>query len=759
MTSFTFSHSLCLAEGRFSQLIIDFPTERPFEYKVNEIDNSLTFTFENTLPSELEELETYDERLIKRVFIKEINGHDTQVKLVFKDRSVRALISQYHEPFRVAIDLFDKNYNLNKDPITGLPLASIGDLSNNAAPIQSQLVIPQNPTSIEASDISVNNEEDFPNNIDNKRKLLQPTPEEIFDISHLQNILSTIPEGRAKHWAEFPPYVYPIQTAVYKGRENPSGYLKKINSQSMSNGQVMAEHGLKLFSFGHELQSLVAYQQVLHKEPSIFDKDPLHNWAFAEIHLGQGNFTLANGYFSNLISKHPDSNLAKFARLRKLDIKAIQYTQNGNNDQLKSLVPELDQIRVANNAELSAQIEIRKAYWLSDNNTTEKQFLPKTNMDIINKISANLPDVESQKTAFMAASIIAKNLIKDDIEWKNSNSEYLGDYFKKYSGPGSEPYLSNLKDELKTRLKSLLVNLENEKKYIDVINIFSSLPKSMQSIKKFPDIAWSIGESYRNLGELEKSLEFYQNLAEQSETSSKKIKSLFWAATISAQLSKNTGRQAKKHSNEARKFDKSMANTWSSLNSDEKNQFIAEYKNEIEKTVFAPYTLKTPSILALQSKELQFGTQASSSVNPLSLSADIGPAHDIKLLSKLAQKFTTLGLNKERVKSLELLKNINPSTIKDNDQAKSVWTNELLSLAEEHRKNNEYLEAGRLYTFTAQTDMTNENRAESLYKGGLLLYRAGKKSEAIEAFTAASEDGNNLFYANLAKERLSQLQE
>ena len=81
----------------------------------------------------------------------------------------------------------------------------------------------------------------------------------------------------------------------------------------------------------------------------------------------------------------------------------------------------------------------------------------------------------------------------------------------------------------------------------------------------------------------------------------------------------------------------------------------------------------------------------------------------------------------------------------------------LVGLAEDYRKDDQLLEAAELYTFAATNSINWEDRAESLYKGGLLLYKVGRRQEAVAAFTAASQDGNNLFYANLAKERLHQL--
>ena len=47
----------------------------------------------------------------------------------------------------------------------------------------------------------------------------------------------------------------------------------------------MADYAAQLYTFGHELKSLVAYQKVLHEDPLIFDKDAKHIWNLAEIHL------------------------------------------------------------------------------------------------------------------------------------------------------------------------------------------------------------------------------------------------------------------------------------------------------------------------------------------------------------------------------------------------------------------------------------------------------------------------------------------
>jgi predicted negative regulator of RcsB-dependent stress response len=62
-----------------------------------------------------------------------------------------------------------------------------------------------------------------------------------------------------------------------------------------------------------------------------------------------------------------------------------------------------------------------------------------------------------------------------------------------------------------------------------------------------------------------------------------------------------------------------------------------------------------------------------------------------------------------------------------------------------------------LYAFAGAEGEQWEGRTESLFNGGLLLYRAGRRDEAIEAFRKASQDQGNRYYAEMAKERLDKL--
>jgi tetratricopeptide (TPR) repeat protein len=126
-------------------------------------------------------------------------------------------------------------------------------------------------------------------------------------------------------------------------------------------------------------------------------------------------------------------------------------------------------------------------------------------------------------------------------------------------------------------------------------------------------------------------------------------------------------------------------------------------------------------------------------------------------LDDLGKKFASLGMNEERRRALQLMRFIQPASIQSDASAQKVWSEQLKNLAEEHRRANEFLEAGELYKTLGESTGDNVNRAEANYKGGLLLYRAGKKQEAIKALEKAKADPNNLFYSKLASERLDQL--
>src|SRR5690606_4983917 len=170
----------------------------------------------------------------------------------------------------------------------------------------------------------------------------------------------------------------------------------------------------------------------------------------------------------------------------------------------------------------------------------------------------------------------------------------------------------------------------------------------------------------------------------------------------------------------------------------------------------APQLVRTPPRILLETWNQQLATETPTSGSPVggSQTESQPTARMIYLFADLSKRFEQLSMDPERQAAKQLLRRINLKSAPPSKDALRVWTNELTALAEEFRRNNDYLEAGRLYTLTGTENNQWEGRAEALYKGGLLLYRSGRRDEAMAAFQQAADDGNNMLYAELAKKRL-----
>jgi hypothetical protein len=274
-----------------------------------------------------------------------------------------------------------------------------------------------------------------------------------------------------------------------------------------------------------------------------------------------------------------------------------------------------------------------------------------------------------------------------------------------------------------------------------------------------------LAESYRNQEKLANSLGFYEQALKGFDQGLKRFQSVFWLGVISATLAEQTDTKRqlgqKDHLlKQARAADQETKRAWSALSEDEKLKMGTAYKAHLEKAVQSSLKLRTPAEIVLESwtKGLSSRMDGTNASGENQWTRSFSPnSSSIYLLGVLARKFEELGLPAKKRQSIKIMQAIKPEEFASDKKAKEIWNKELLGLAEDYRKDNNFLEAGRLYAFTAKNSGDVAARAETLYKGGLLLYRSGQREEAINAFTLASEDGNNLFYANLAKERLSQL--
>src|SRR5687768_86915 len=74
---------------RYSQTVISFPEERPFQYSYEPKDRALVLEFQKTHPSELEALYEYDDSIIRRVLVKDLGGVGSEVKLILRDDKIK----------------------------------------------------------------------------------------------------------------------------------------------------------------------------------------------------------------------------------------------------------------------------------------------------------------------------------------------------------------------------------------------------------------------------------------------------------------------------------------------------------------------------------------------------------------------------------------------------------------------------------------------------------------------------------------------
>lgn len=764
LAALTATSTIATASGIYSQMVLPFPSERKVDTTYIKSENALILSFQKTSPDELAALDQYDERLVKRVLVKDLGPLGTEVKLVLRDRNVRAIVNKFQEPFRVTVDIFESSYNEDKDPTTGMPLVGNPTPSPEAA---AGKLLADDSSAMEAPQAapSENHASAVPGAPGSaKLKLLNPMPKVFESSEEMTAAMKNAAPGIGKSWKTFPPYVFRLQTAAYEeGADKPA---KNPSAAALSSSSAMADYAGKLFNLGHESQALVAYNQVLHKEPSLFDKDALHLWKFAEVHLGQGNATLARGYFEALVEKHPDSPLADFARLRMLDIAAIRLLQNDNYPQLPSLITTLDKIKARNNGELAAQIALRHAYWDKDGQTPtyDATAIPKISGTVRKDLAASYPNTENSKTALLAANILLADMLKPEAPWLRTTGPFAEAYFKRFSGEPTEPWRTNLRAMLTAKLNGNLQKKVSDGKLIEAIDDYEAVPKDLKSLGKTTATSWALAEAYRKMGQPEKAVDLYLAASKSEADGPNRFKAEFWLAVtageLSASLSKSNPARSDSLAKMSHDADKKLDASWKRLKPEEQKELAISYKDPFEKTVTGNAKLRTPPKIVLGLWTQALGTKTTAaSAEKSDWDRNFSPSGGaVILMTDLGKRFGELGLNTERRAAVALLKSMKPKDFEDDKAAKDIWARQLLKLAEDYRNAGDYLEAGRLFSLVGAEAENWEGRAEALYKGGLLLFRSGRRAEALEAFKKSSEDGNNLFYSNLAKERLSQIQ-
>jgi hypothetical protein len=750
------------AQQRHSQIVLPLDTERPYTYRYEPADRALVLEIERTSSAELEPFFHYDESVIRRVFFKELGDQAVEVRLILRDEGIKVMVHSFQEPFRLTIDLFDSDYREGLDPHTGLPLVPLVQNSSPTAGAAGPMRLQEDPAP--AAQPKTGAEPS------GRRRLLQPMPEAIRTGQELLVKLNDTSGGIGESWKAFPPYVYRVQTATLKTGKDYEGWLKQNAGKAMNSAEAMAQYASQLYDFGHEQRALLAYQKVLHDDPSVFDRNADHIWKLGEIHLGQGNLTLADGYYESLQSKHPDQPLAAYAALRRLDIRAIRAVREQKTDAIASLRQPLDQIQVRNDPGLKSQIALRRAYWQIDPAEIKRLLpafddLPTVGPNLMSRLEEARGDADSPRSAFLIDSILLKNRLLTDT-WSPDLARFAGEYFDRYKGKATEPYREQLlKQSQDSVLKAVDRHLKDQN-HAAVVALIESLPKSLSTLKDRESIAWATAESYRHLQQPLAALPYYATAAKIAGQKPDQFRANFWLtqshmAAIDVETARKAGQdQIDNLQRGFRTADQKSWDTWQTLTADEKRLLYAETQEVMEQNIRSPHLMRTSPRILLEMWNAKLASDAptpGTAVNQTQGEAQ-PTARMIVMFADLSKRFEQLGLDKDRQKAKLLQKRINLKGNPIDKDTLKIWTNELTQLADEYRRDNNYLEAGRIYALTGSENNQWEGRAEALYKGGLLLYRSGRREEAVAALQQAADDGNNLLYAELAKKRLEQLQ-
>lgn len=748
----------------YSEIVLPFKSKRPYRAVYNASENSVQVEILKTTTSELAPVERYDEDLIRRLLVKDRGPEGVEVKLTLRDRDVVATVADFDEPHRIVISVFKKGYQPVAG-VDGVPMTG-GDTSRLDSSIASnQNGAPRlsNPETDNASSrlVSERNADK-----DETRRLFQSAPAKIENSVDLCVRLQRTSSGVGSNWKN-------LQAPIY--RLDPLPRLQKLAGRipgaqceaAMKSNQGLATLAENLYSDGQESRALLLYQQLLFYDPATIERDPGNLWRMAEVHFGQGNISLAAGYYDILAKRFPGSPQQRLAIMRLADVTVVQASMSGAPVQIEGILKPVRAVQ--GDADYNAGVILRAAYWRQSGQnpvaTDASPSLPRLVESDTRELHSSIAAIKHPRTRFLAYSLLLNERLSDDVEWTSETGKFAAEYFKSYKAKAYEPENRILSDKLKLKISSALQGLSLAGRHVEAVQTYESLPKSLQSIRKDPPTAWALAEAYRGIGQPQPATALYE-VAASAGVGVERFKAQFWLAqtafdTAELLIRKKAGAtRISPFQRKSIEADRGMNATWKGLKPSEREQLYASFRTPLEASLGLPARLRTPPKVILESWRTVTASRqsATSGEAPEDPKSEFAPsASTANLASTLASRFAVLGMERERREALGFMRSMKPSEFGSDVDAKKAWQDQLLKLAEEYRKDNEYLEAGRIFNLVANEATDWEGRAETLYKAGLLLYRAGRKDEAVAALEKAKSDGNNLFYANLATERLNQI--
>ena len=206
ISGFQYQKAAEAQSSRYSQLVFPFKNPKRYQFHYDISENSVTIEFQKTHSSELKAIHNYDETLIKRVLITDLGTSGSHLKLILKDENVRATVTDFNEPFRIVIDLFDRNYYEKRDPNTGVPSQHYA----TSTPTRSASTDYSNPRDYQKPTSRQTPIQPRTATSNKSHQLLQPKNPRIRNEHQLKASLGNIPPGIGQGWKKYPIYIYRI---------------------------------------------------------------------------------------------------------------------------------------------------------------------------------------------------------------------------------------------------------------------------------------------------------------------------------------------------------------------------------------------------------------------------------------------------------------------------------------------------------------------------------------------------------------------
>jgi tetratricopeptide (TPR) repeat protein len=712
------------SEIPFGQLQIELKSPRQFTYQVHSNEGSVDLAIKDTLIEELTQLDYYDDTVIKRSVLKQLNGHIAHVKLFLRNPRSQVIVRHSTHPFRIIIDIFGNDQTISKHdfakPPSTFPLSEPEELPS-AAPLSSLDVASGGVSSVAGELDSASG--------------ANVSSEAVDDTLPTQNTPVDFPSTK-----RLPFYIYRL--AEESLPVLTTAELDPNSSRASAIDSI--DRARESIRDGRDAQAKRLLDQAIKADSNIFMEQAGLLWIYAELTMFSEDYELANGYYEILAANFPSLAEAQFAKIRQLDVRSFRAPK----ERLIQLADEISTISLENpNEEMRAWLLIRQIYW--HEGKVDQGTLPVVSEQEFAAIAAIDRDKLQEETSFILDSFRIQYMAQAERPWQPEFGLEAQGYFSRHKDK-SLPFLEGLRENLKNRLHRHFVSLYESKDYTAIITHYEALPKMMQSIKKSPPVAYVVADALRKSGEIEKSITSYLDVIAFDADAMHKLEANFYAAHLVSIAKLRNVPLSRKAVGEQKKQDAAAYKGWSEADEGQKSQFVGAHSETLDLVLKNNFDLRSSAVMNLYRME--------SGRDDLTAAADPNQAAGSKIqkLTSLSATFRRLNMPAERRSAMTLLSTLSPD--QEDPPGKQLWVKEMQDLSEEYRQANDNLKAGQILKMAAEKSVDWDRRPESLYKSALLLIRAGRRDEARGALQAVCNDDADMYYQTLSCERLAQLE-